>query len=493
MMRRILITALLLSPFFISAQNNTMLSPDFWKSKPDVASVQSEISKGNSPSEANRGNFDVVSIAINNDAPIETIQFLIDQKGNGVSKKTHDGRIYLHWAASRGNVALVNYLIAKGSDVHLTDDKGATALTFAAANGQTNTGVYDALFKAGNDPKKKYQGGANLLLLAIAGDNNFVLTDYLTTKGLSINDKDDLGRTAFDYAARSGNVELLKNVLKKGVQPTESALIFASQGSRRANSTLETYKYLVEELKINPAAVGENGENALHNIVRKPNQTEIVSYFLDKGVDINQADKGGNSAFMAAASTKDIALIKLLLPKVKDINAANAKGETALVAAVQSGSPETIQLLIENGARVNVQTHDGNLAYYLIQSYRGQGPGNNAEDFSKKMSILVEKGLDLSAAQKDGNTLYHLAVAKNDLGLLEKLEGVQADINAKNAEGMTALHRAALLAKDDSILKYLIDKGADKSLLTEFEESAYDLASENETLTRKNVSINFLK
>ncbi len=102
-MKRIFIIALLLSTYFSNAQN-ALLNADFWKKSPDLTTVKAEIANGNNPAEANRGNHDVVSIAINNNAPFETITYLIDQEGNSVDKTTHDGRLYIHWAASRGNV-----------------------------------------------------------------------------------------------------------------------------------------------------------------------------------------------------------------------------------------------------------------------------------------------------------------------------------------------------------------------------------------------------
>ena len=109
-MKRIFFTMLLLSSF-LKAQDNSMLNGNFWKNNPDVVAVKAEIAKGNNPSQANGGNHDVVSMAINNGAPLETIKFLIEQPGNNIDKNTHDGRLYIHWAANKGNVELFNYLI----------------------------------------------------------------------------------------------------------------------------------------------------------------------------------------------------------------------------------------------------------------------------------------------------------------------------------------------------------------------------------------------
>ncbi|MNL69128.1 hypothetical protein D3C87_1939450 [compost metagenome] len=73
------------------------------------------------------------------------------------------------------------------------------------------------------------------------------------------------------------------------------------------------------------------------------------------------------------------------------------------------------------------------------------------------------------------------------------MSDLKIDVNSVNKESMTALQKAALVAKDDTILKYLVSLGANKTIKTEFDETAYDLASENESLKNNNVSIDFLK
>lgn len=481
---------------FVSAQQkNTLLEQSFWKTSPSVETVQAEIAKGNNPAEANVNAFDVTTLAINNDAPFATIKFLVEQPGNSITKLTHDNRIYLHWAAYRGNTELVQYLITKGSDVNFEDSHGTAPADFAASNGQANPAMYDAFFKAGVNPTKKYANGANLLLLAIASDKGLKAAEYFSTKGMSLKDVDSDGNTAFSYAARSGNIPLLKKLIEKGIKPTDNALLIAAQGSRRETNTLETYKYLVEEAKIKATAQNKAGQNVLHILAGKPNQIEIIKYFLAKGVDANKADKEGNTPLMAAASARETAVLELFLPTAKNINAQNLKGESALTNAVRYGAPEAVSLLLAKGADVNVKDKDGNnLGVYLVQSYRPAGREKETIDpFDAKAKLLQDKGLNLATAQKDGNTLYHLAITKSDVSLLKKINDLKVDVNAKNKDGLTALHRAAMTSKDDSILKYLISVGAKKDINTEFDETAYALAKENDLLTKNNISVEFLK
>lgn len=492
MKKNLFISIALVAALFSNAQQkNTLLDAAFWKTAPNVETVKAEIAKGNNPAEANANAFDVVVLAINNDAPNATIKFLLEQSGNPVNKSTHDNRIYLHWAAYRGNVEMVEYLIAKGSDVNAEDSHATTPITFAAMNGQSNPALYEAFFKGGIDPKKKYKDGENLLLLAVPFDKDLTLTDFFVTKGLSLKDVDNDGNTAFNYAARTGNVALLKKLLERKVKYTDNALLIATQGSRRETTSLDAYKYLVEEIKLKPTITGKSGENVLHLLAGKPNQKEIITYFLSKGVDANKLNKDGNTPFMIAAGARENGALEVLLPSAKNINLQNAKGESALTFAVRSGTPENLALLLNKGADVKVTDKDGNsLGVYLVQSYK---PDPKQDTFDAKAKLLQEKGLNLAAPQKDGSTLYHFAIAKNDLSLLKKLAGLNIDVNAKNKDGITALHKAAMVAKNDEIMKYLISIGAKKDIKTEFEESAYALAKENESLTKQNVSIEFLK
>ena len=79
------------------------------------------------------------------------------------------------------------------------------------------------------------------------------------------------------------------------------------------------------------------------------------------------------------------------------------------------------------------------------------------------------------------------------MNLLKKLADLNIDINAKNKDGLTVLHKAAMISKDDTIMKYLVSIGAKKEITTEFDETTYALAKENESLAKNKTDLEFLK
>ncbi|WP_053976346.1 ankyrin repeat domain-containing protein [Mangrovimonas xylaniphaga] len=482
--------AMLLMGIQSFSQDNAFLSRDFWKSQPDVSLVKAKIAEGNDPAQANANNFDGIVYAILEDAPFTTITYLVEQEGNGVNKLTHDGRTYIFWAAYKGNTEVMEYLLQHGAKTDIKDDKGNTILNFAASSGQKNIEVYDFCLANGANLKKDVTpNGANALLLVAPNDQDFQLVEYFQKKGLDINSVDRDGNGIFNYVARIGNLEALEALQSRGIKGNNQAFMFAAYGTRGKTNGIEVYKFL-EEQGLNPNVINREGQTPLHILASRSKDEELIRYLLEKGLDVNIGDHNGNTPFMNAAYRNNLDMVQLLSKNLKDINHANKKGQTALFYAVDGNSVEVVNFMMKRGAKIDVVDNEGNsLVYALVNSYSTRNP----KEFSEKLRSLEKHGLLLGQTQKNGNTWYHMAVEKGNLDLLKMASEMKIDVNAKNGEGNTALHLAAMKASDDGIMKFLVAQGASKTLMTEFEETAYDLAQENELLKSNNISIEFLK
>ncbi len=477
------------------AQDNIFLQRDFWKSNPSIAQIEEAISQGNDVAELNENMFDAVSYAFIEKVDNGTIKHLLGKKGNEVDKITHDGRTYIFWAAYRDNLEMMQWLVDRGAKANIVDAHGYSVLNFSAVTGQTNTKLYDFLLAHDADIKATNHSGANALLLVSSFAKDFGIIDYFIEKGLPLNSIDNYGNGIFQYAAKGGHIPFLRALVEKGTayesinKKGENALVMAAQGTRGAQNGKEVFDYL-EGLGLANDLVNEDGKNLLHFISGRNDDVSLFKQLIDAGLEVNLQDNDGVTPLMNASRGNTLEVVQLLAKRIQAIDLQDKKGRSALAMAVSHNKPEVVRLLLEKGANAKITDKSGNtMAYYLIQSFSAKNP--NA--FETKLKLLGEAGLELDRSQHDGNTLLHLAAKESNLPLLKRLEAFGLDINKKNDEGNTVLHLAAMSTENTEILRYLIDQGADVTLKTDFEETVYDLAKENELLQQHQKELDFLK
>lgn len=74
------------------------------------------------------------------------------------------------------------------------------------------------------------------------------------------------------------------------------------------------------------------------------NKSEVASYLIEKGANVNAKDGFGMTSLMWASYNGNVELVKLLLEKGAD-KYVEVKGQTALSAAEEKGFSEIIKLL----------------------------------------------------------------------------------------------------------------------------------------------------
>ncbi|MEM9528227.1 MAG: ankyrin repeat domain-containing protein [Bacteroidota bacterium] len=478
-----------------TAAENIFLSRDFWKESPDVATVKQKIAEGNDPVQLNPYAFDAICYAILEDTPLTTIEYLLSLPGNEVDKVTHDGRNYLLWAGYKGNIPLMKLLIDKGSDTKLIDDHGYNLMAFTAVGGQEDPEVYDLILANGGKIDDGNRAGATALMLLAPKTKDEKAIKYFLGKGLDLKATDVKGNNLFAYAARVGNRYLMDYLIERGVDYKQTnaeggnAMLWAANGYRRTINGLPLFRYL-DSLGLAADVVTATGDTPLHGLAYQQKDLAIFKFFLDMGVDPNQVNEAGNTALLNAARANNMEAIKILQPLTEDINHKNTDGFSALTHATRRLALESVEVLVAAGADVHfVDAENRNMVTHLFDVYRPR----DEEKFVALLDFATKHQVAAPTTFGKGDNLLHLAVTKGYLPLIEKAIEFNSNINQKNADGLTPLHLAAMKAQDEQILKMLIKRGADPKILTDFEESAFDLATENELLDPEAVDLNFLK
>jgi ankyrin repeat protein len=131
----------------------------------------------------------------------------------------------------------------------------------------------------------------------------------------------------------------------------------------------------------------ESGESVLAHALRYRCDFSLIKYLIDNGADIYDVDNEGVSIFDMAITYNNTQMIRYMLDQGVDVNKTQRKsGFTPLMCAACYGRVEAAQILLENGA--DKQASDLK--------------GFTATDFARKMhknSILKLLDFDPNAVQ----------------------------------------------------------------------------------------------
>lgn len=409
----LLLLVLLFCSAVLGQSKNVLIDRAYWKNHPTLAQVQADVNAGNDPAAFNDHKFDAVTWAILEDASSETIWFLLNQKGNDVNKRAHDGRTPIFWAAYRNNIPLMKALIEKDAQLDILDSNGASVANFAASTGQCNTELYELLIAQGvNLKKERNSDGATPLLLIIPHVESTDMITYFTSKGLKLEDVDNEGNNAFVYAAKAGNEAIMNHLLNVGISAranNDAAVLAASKGMRGKKNTIQTFEYLKSK-GLSMTTTDSEGRNAMHFLAARSQDHDLFEYFFEAGLSLNTLD---------------------------------ANGQTPYLNAFEHNTAETVSFL------------------------------------------LSKEDLKETTLNAEGENVIHIAAKRGDLDILKLALQAEKNINVLSDVGLTPLHVAAMKSKGFTMIEALLTAGADKTIQTPFEETAFDLAKENSWLTDK--------
>ncbi len=151
----------------------------------------------------------------------DKVETLLGEPGSTVilSRDISTGKGAIHIVTERRDIVWLRYLVAKGADVNMRDDKGVTALQLATSLGWVE-GV-DFLVERKADPDQPNDTGETPLISAVHRRDGAMMR-ILLKGGADPDRADNSGRTARDYAKLDKGGQLL-TVIEANAKPKSAA------------------------------------------------------------------------------------------------------------------------------------------------------------------------------------------------------------------------------------------------------------------------------
>jgi ankyrin len=352
--------------------------------------------------------------AIRAEHPSDVV-LLLKQGANSDLPDT-DGFTPLQHAFLKGNQEIITTLLNAGVDLKRWNSRGLTPLHVAASMAEGDAAIVELMLQKGANPSTPTRAGV----------------EEIASK------RSPPGLQPLHLAAASGNLPVMRLLLKNGAaleartDAGETPLHIAAQNANGAVQAL---------LEAGADATKKNsrGDMPLHAALRLP--------------------ASGRSANPFASPTRKEALTALIAKS--DVNARGQQGLTPLLMALQAKDQVARDLLAAKG------NTDPTSAIFDAAAQN---------DAAQLLTLIRERPYLASTVLPNGWTPLHMAALWNAPSSLNALLAAGANVNARDAQGASPLHRvmqeesASPAMRANAML--LIEKGADVNARSDYEPYA---------------------
>ncbi len=405
-----------------------------------------------------------------------------------------DGATALHWAAHRDDLAIADLLIRSGARANVANDLGATPLHLACTN--RSAAMVERLLAAGADARAALLNGETVLMTCARAGSPAAVNAVLA-RGPDVNAKErEHHQTALMWAASERHPEVVRLLIEAGADLRARSWTYpqtvVNEQTQRAGR--EELNYTVPRggatALLFAARVGDvESARVLLKAGADPNDAQpdgvsalvlsahsghgnVAALLLEHGADPN-AFGSGYSALHAAILRSDLTLVKTLLAGDADPNVRIAKGtplrrdttdwnlpatligSTPYLLAARFLEPEIMTALAAGGADRSLTMSDGADAVMLATGMGSRTTANRRGietiDFGKiepesrvrdTVAAAVGLGGVPNAANQAGDTALHLAAARGHDTVIQWLVEHGARVNVQNKRGITPLAAA---------------------------------------------------
>ena len=418
----------------------------------------------------------------------DAVRAALARKAN-VDLPQADGSTALHWAAERDDVEMADVLIRAGARVTAVTREGVTPLQLAAING--SAAMLGRLLKAGANANAPLTASRDTALMLAARTGTVAAIGVLLEGGADVNAQESWGgTTALMWSVSEGHAAAAARLISAGADVNARSNYVAAANGRgfegrtpvaeRRDSRVEEFAsgwltplmFAAREGSVELARVlvtagadvnarAGDGKTALALAIFNGN-FDLASYLIDSRADVNIPDAQRFTPLFWAVDRRNMETAPNFpwmvtadpLPLIRKLLDAGAN-PNALVnntprARMREGSPrivfatplmraafaadlELVTLLLQHGADPNVVSRDGETmieAAAGLAFIHGYHRGKSPDERLKVAKLFVELGADVNRPDDYGITPLMAAANGGDVGLIQYLIDVGADLGA---------------------------------------------------------------
>jgi ankyrin repeat protein len=369
---------------------------------------------------------------------LDAIKTLIDHKADVNAKESGRGTTALMWAVEQGHPAAVKMLIEHGANAGAVSDpdtKGNKAYIAPTARQRAiNDGIALDGSLAGPRRGARQAAPPTPAKAPAAGADDVAAADEAAAAASfgRARDKDGGGLTPLVYAAREDCLECAEVLIESGANVNQAThygwtpLLTATQ-----NRHYKLAQYLLEH-GANPNIANGGGWNPLYiatdnrNIeggdypVRKPDMDhlEYIKLLLNHGADVNARVCGTKSEADKCAGDSTETRTNFTMQWLYE------DGATAFLRAAQSGDVTLMKLLVAHHADPKIATTNGDTPLSVAAGVgwvEGVTYEASAEENLEAVTMCLDLGIDPNIADGDGRTALHGAAHKGRNAVVQLL------------------------------------------------------------------------
>ncbi|MBQ3565302.1 MAG: ankyrin repeat domain-containing protein [Alphaproteobacteria bacterium] len=363
------------------------------------------------------------------------------EKNPDVTIQDANGNTPLHLAVGAKNINWVSTMLRLNPDLTIKNRRGNTPIHVAAGTG--NTQILRSLLESVSDPEQKKDlleiknddGQTPLHLVATFVPQSMLggtssnrealsfLADSMKSLRLSLNPKDNQGRTPFYFAIEKNNFPSAKVLLNFGADPN----ILDANGYNPFHLEIRNSINALASLQMDPMSKNITKNKEVKRIFSK------AQWLLDNNADINFPNKDGNTALHIAVyhvseannSNGNILAIRWLTEKENRIpqssensdSSINSSSEISQNSSSNTSSNELNHMIVQR-VNIDAQNNDGNTPLLLsLMAHR-----------LEIASYLLDQGASPDLMNSGHYTPLLFAARFNDIDLFDKIMANSKDL-----------------------------------------------------------------